>query len=84
LTVRLTDRGIVILDGVCTVEDAEPLLQMLQATPGAVADWTRCRHLHTAVLQVIIASGIVPIGPCGDVWVQQWLAPQLIQREAAG
>ena len=25
--------GIVILDGVCAVEDAEPLLQMLQATP---------------------------------------------------
>ncbi len=56
LTVRRSDDGTVILDGVCAVEDAEPLLQMLQATPAAVVDWTQCRQLHTAVLQVILAS----------------------------
>ena len=84
MTIRRSDEGILILDGVCAVEEAESLLQMLQATPGATVDWTQCRQLHTAVLQVIMASGIVPIGPCGDVWVQQWLAPQLIQRETAG
>ena len=63
MTVRRSDTGIVILDGVCAVEDAEPLLQMLQATPAAVVDWTPCRQLHTAVVQVILASGIAPIGP---------------------
>ena len=36
MTVRRSDTGIVILDGVCSVEDAEPLLQMLQATPAAL------------------------------------------------
>ena len=81
MTVRRSDTGTVILDGVCAVEDAEPLLQMLQATPAAVVDWTRCRQLHTAVLQVILASGIAPIGPCGDAWVEQWLAPKLPQKE---
>ena len=31
-----------------------------------------------------LASGIAPIGPCGDVWVKQWLAPELPQKEAGG
>jgi hypothetical protein len=84
LTIRRSDEGIVVLDGLCAVEDAETLLQMLQATPGAIVDWTPCRQLHTAVLQVIMASGSGPIGPCGDVWVQQWLAPKLAQKRPAG
>ena len=84
MTVRRSDTGIVILDGVCSVEDAEPLLVMLQATPAAVIDWTPCRQLHTAVVQVILASGIAPICPCGDAWVTQWLAPELLQKRTGG
>jgi hypothetical protein len=84
LTIRRSDEGIVVLDGVCAVEDAEPLLQMLQATPEAIVDWTQCRQLHTAVLQVIMASGNSPIGLCGNVWVQQWLAPKLPRKGTAG
>ena len=84
MTIRRRDEGIVVLEGVCGVEDAEALLQMLQATPGADVDWTQCRQLHTAVLQVIMASGNAPQGPCGDLWVQQWLAPRLPQKGTAG
>ena len=84
MTILRSDDGTVVLDGVCAVEDAESLLQMLQATPAASVDWTQCRQLHTAVLQVIIASGSSPIGPCGDVWVQQWLASKLPQKGTAG
>ncbi len=84
MTVRLLDTGIVILEGACTVEDAEPLLQLLQTTPAPAVDWTICSHLHTAVVQVILASGIAPIGPCGDAWVGQWLAPELAQKRTVG
>jgi hypothetical protein len=80
VTVRRRDSGTVILDGECPVEDAEALLQLLQTMPGAVLDWTQCRRLHTAVLQVVLASGSVPVGPCGDAWVAQWLAPKLSQK----
>ena len=83
MTIRRSDEGIVILGGVCAVEDAESLLQMLQATPAASVDWTQCRQLHTAVLQVIMASGGSPTGPCGDEWVEQWLAPKLPQKGTA-
>ena len=66
MTVRRSDNGTLILDGVCPVEDAETLLQLLQTVPDAAVDWTQCRQLHTAVLQVVLASGMVPVGPCGD------------------
>ena len=70
--------GTVILDGVCAVEDAEPLLQMLQATPAAVVDWTRCRQLHTAVLQVIMASG-----NCSDRTLRRRLGEAVAGAETA-
>ena len=74
MTVRSADNGMLVLEGVCPVEDAEALLQLLQTRPAAALDWTRCSQLHTAVLQVVLASGRVPLGPCGDAWVGKWLA----------
>jgi hypothetical protein len=68
------DTGAILLVGSCPVEDAEPLLQMLQATPDAPVDWTQCGQIHTAVYQVLLAAGAFPVGPCGDGWLQQWLA----------
>ena len=80
MTVRRSDNGTLVVEGVCPVEDAETLLQLLQAAPNAVVDWTQCRQLHTAVLQVIVASGIVPAGPCGDPWVAEWVAPKMAKK----
>jgi hypothetical protein len=77
VTVRRSDYGTLVLEGVCPVEDAEVLLQLLQTGPEVALDWTKCRQMHTSVLQVILASGIVPQGPCGDGLVRQWLAPKL-------
>ncbi len=74
MSVRRDDNGTIALDGVCPVEDAEPLLRLLQTTPAATLDWTRCSQLHTAVLQVILAARIVPADPCGDAWIGQWIA----------
>lgn len=84
MTVRRGDDGTIVLDGICQVEDAEPLLQLLQARPTAGIDWTHCRQLHTAVLQVVLASGRVPLGPCGDLWVERWLAPNSSRNQASG
>jgi hypothetical protein len=84
MTVRGGDNGTFVLEGVCPVEDAEQLLQMFQNMPTAEIDWTQCRQLHTAVLQVILASGTTPIGPCGDAWAAEWLAPKLPQRGDRG
>jgi hypothetical protein len=80
MSVHRRGEGSIVLEGICPVDDAEPLLQMLQATPAASIDWRPCRQLHTAVLQVILASGAAPIGPCGDGWMEQWFASRLTQR----
>jgi hypothetical protein len=80
LTVRRADNGVIVLEGVCPVEDAETLLQLLQTKPTTGLDWSQCRQLHTAVVQVILASALGPLGPCGDPLVQQWLAPKLRKK----
>lgn len=77
MTVRRDTDGKIVLDGRCPVEDAEPLGQLLQATPDAPCDWTRCSHLHTAVVQVIMVARPRLIGPCGDSWVEGWVTVQL-------
>lgn len=77
MSVRRDDNGTVILEGKCPVEDAEPLLQLLQASPSAPLDWTKCSDLHTAVIQVMLATGAKPDGPCGDPWVEQWISSNL-------
>jgi hypothetical protein len=83
VSVQLETNGTIALVGVCPVEDAEILLQLLQSTPTAPCDWTRCGHLHTAVVQVILAVRPALIGPCGDPWLEQWISPQLGQETAA-
>jgi hypothetical protein len=73
VSVRRDDAGTILLEGHCPVEDAEPLLQLLQATTEARCDWTRCSHLHTAVLQVVLVARPALIGPCGESWIERWI-----------
>lgn len=73
MSVRRGNDGTILLEGVCPVEDAEPLWQLLQATPGAPLDWTRSSHLHTAVLQVVLVARPTLVGRCGDLWVAEWV-----------
>ena len=54
MSVALFD-GRVRLEGECRVEDAETLLTLLQSDPGRVVDVTGVRHVHAAVLQVLMA-----------------------------
>ena len=76
MTVRRRDDGTIVLDGDCGAEDAEPLLQSLLANPAVAVDWTACRHLHTAVVQIILAAAPALVGPCGDRWVGEWIVPE--------
>lgn len=77
MTVTRQDPATIVLAGPCPVEDAEPLLQMLLETPAAAVDWRACQTPHTAVVQVILAARPALIGPCGDAWLERWLAPDI-------
>jgi hypothetical protein len=78
VSVRRHEDGTILLEGHCPVEDAEPLLQLLQATPKVPLDWGQCIHLHTAVLQVILATHARRLGSCGDLWVRRWVQDELV------
>jgi hypothetical protein len=72
MTIRRGDDGVIMLDGECPVEDAETLLQLLQAQPKGPVDWSACTRLHTAVLQVLMAAAVPMRGECGDPFVARW------------
>jgi|GEM_PF-1691236 hypothetical protein len=42
------------IEGICTVEDAEPLLEWLITHPGGTVNLKDCENLHTSVLQVLL------------------------------
>ena len=73
MTVKAEGAGTILLEGDCLVEDAETLLNALLASPGRPLDWRGCQRLHTAVLQVVLASRPSIIGSCGDPLVAQWI-----------
>ena len=83
MSVRRDEFGTIVLEDKCAVEDAETLLQLLQATTPGRCDWTRCSYLHTAVIQVILAAGPTLIGPCGDPWTEQWIASFLSETRGS-
>ena len=70
-------RNRAIFNDVVGVEEAEGLLDWLQSKPAAKVDLARCRHLHTANLQVLMASR-----PAVSVWpenpeLRAWIEPAL-------
>lgn len=75
MTVRAGDAGRIELVDTCPAADAEPLLQLLLAAPGATVDWRACRGAHTAVVQVLMAARPGLLGPPADARLKAWLAP---------
>lgn len=71
MTVRF-EGGVVLLEGECLVEEAEILLEILQANPGSPVDWSGCRHAHTALIQVLMAARAVTQGDPEDEFLRVW------------
>lgn len=44
-----------ILEAHCAIEEAETLLDWLRATESPRVDLANCSHMHTAVLQALLA-----------------------------
>ncbi len=76
MSVRL-DGNVILLEGVCRVEDAEPLLGWLQADRGRTVDLTGAEHLHAAVLQILMAMQPAMRGTVRDDFLRDWVAPAL-------
>jgi hypothetical protein len=83
MSVRL-DGNIIVLEGLCRVEDAEPLLGWLQADRRRVVDLAGAEHLHAAVFQVLLALRPVVRGEGNDAFNRNWLIPLLTEAGPSG
>jgi len=78
MTVRLVDE-VIHLEGTCLVEEAEALLALVQAGPDRPVDLASCRHLHGAVLQVLLAFRPRIQGHSEDPFIRDWIIAALQQ-----
>ena len=73
--------GTAVLTGIITIEETEPLAAWLRAhgtvRPPARVDLGGCLHLHTAVLQALLAAKVQVSVPPADPFLQEWVAPLL-------
>ena len=74
MSLRQEADGTIVLFGSCPVDEAEPLHRMLLSVPSAQVDWTQCSHVHSAILQLILAARPMINGPCGDPFVDRWIS----------
>ena len=82
MSVTWRDDATIWLDGDCPVEDAEPLLRLLQSNPDSVVDWRTCSHLHSAVIQVLVIAQARMDGLPGSPFLRDHIAPLLMQANA--
>ena len=76
MSVRLNG-NVILLEGPCRVEDAEPLLRLLQADGRRMVDLSAAEHLHAAALQVLMALRPVIRGAAEDAFLRDWITPAL-------
>jgi hypothetical protein len=71
------DEGVARLTGSCTVEEAEPLLDWLRATPDPALDLSACLAAHSAVVQVLLAARPRVVAPPPDPVLAAALADRM-------
>ncbi|MDP3173217.1 MAG: hypothetical protein Q8M88_02135 [Phenylobacterium sp.] len=74
MSVRL-DGDVIRLEGACRVEEAETLVGLLQAQATRAVDLSQCRHLHGAVVQVLLAFAPPILGEAPEPFIRDLLAP---------
>ena len=77
MTVFMADDGVIHLEGVCPIEDADHLLELRTANPGAAIDWRACEQAHSAVIQLLFAGRPTVVGPPSGPFLHQMVGPQL-------
>ena len=77
MTVQLATDGTIVLDGACSIEDAERLHGLLLQNPAARVDWRACEHAHTAIVQILLVARPAIDGPPKSPFLERWIAPML-------
>lgn len=80
MTVHLDHRTI-RLEGNCYVEDAEPLLALLQGGAGRAVDVSAVGTIHAAVLQLLLIFRPQVVGANSDAFFNRWIQPVLAMAD---
>lgn len=67
--------NVIEIDDSCSVEDAETLLQLVLEHDDAVIDASKCTHIHTAAMQVLLAAKPKFRDLPEDEFIRRFLAP---------
>jgi hypothetical protein len=73
MTITYND-NLAVFGDMVSVEHAETLLQWIQAHPEAAADFSGCTHVHTANLQVLMATRLRVAAWPQEEGFRMWLA----------
>jgi hypothetical protein len=79
MTIRL-ESGKIVLTGDCSVQEAEPLLAMLQSNPDFPVEISTATHLNAAVLQILMAFQPELTGEVNNSFLRRWIAPLITSR----
>jgi hypothetical protein len=71
----------VVAEGSCTVEDALPLLEFLQSHRGVKVDLGPSAHLHTSVVQVLLAARPTIVALPQEAFLARWLSQAFARAE---
>ena len=58
------------LEDIVTVEDAEALQQWLNQQAKPAVNLSKCKHVHAAVLQVLLALKPALVGEVAEPWLR--------------
>lgn len=71
------DADLARFEAACTVEDALPLAEWLEATAAPRVDLSACTDLHTALLQLLLAARPTMTAGPEDAFLARWVGPAL-------
>lgn len=70
-------------DGACTVDEAVPLLEWLEAAEAPRVDLGGCTGLHTALLQALMAARAAVAVEPEDGFLKTWIVPLLPRADVS-
>ena len=78
------DGSTIRLEGICRVEDAEPLTALLQSISDSTLDLSACEGLHAAVVQALLAFHPKIIALPHNAFLRDWLLPAVNAERVSG
>ena len=73
----------ILLQGIYDADDVEVLMSALREPGPSIVDLSEADHLHTAILQVLLAFRPSITGTPRDTFIRTWLIPVLVAERTS-